>query len=144
MAPKERVSDEIHLARTALAAVCIVMVVFGFHSGKHLTDEHAEVQSFANEKYAKISSRHQDEGVADAMYHANGPNPYANGEQDLTAPHQKNKKSPDPNDGTVDWAKVPCKDMSISGRKFMVVSFVDEQVRLCTRTCGRNFNMHSK
>ena len=143
--PAERMSEQTGLARTALAIGCVVIVVFGFFSGTHLTDEHGEVHTFEMEKYADIGSRHRADEVrnrpknADAFGDVERPKLDRNG----AGKNGKSKNGPDPNE-PVDWANVPCKDMSLRGRKFMVVSFVDEQVRLCARSSGRITALTSK
>ena len=125
------------LARAAIVVVCVVLTVFGFFSGSHLSDEHEEVHTFEMAKYKSIGARHRTEVAVDQnrdrSSYAAGASQAQNG-RGVSKNTAGGRGRPDPKDGPVDWANVPCDDMSLDGRKFLVASFIDEQVCFITRT----------
>lgn len=132
---KEIQTSESGLVRAAVAVVCIVITVFGIFSNSQLSSEHEDVHRFEMAKYENIRTRHlTNMGLDPNKYRSSSD--VAGGlmlqnERGIREGNEGKRERINPKDGPVDWANVPCNDMSLDGRKFLVVSFVDEQV--CSR-----------
>lgn len=131
------------LARAAIVVVCVVLTVFGFFSGSHLSDEHEEVHTFEMAKYKSIGARHRTEVAVDQnrdrSSYAAGASQAQNG-RGVSKNTAGGRGRPDPKDGPVDWANVPCDDMSLDGRKFLVASFIDEQMASANTAIDHVYN----